>query len=71
MHYFADKIFCILFKFLMFLFFIPLNLIIFVLSRPLNERIIKLMEKYGREDVVKVLLMSGFTGLINLLLKKS
>ncbi|MHA1310575.1 MAG: hypothetical protein ACTSWR_04770 [Candidatus Helarchaeota archaeon] len=53
---------------LLILFFYPTIFIgSFALSRLMNLRIIQLMKKYGREDVIKVLLMSGFSGFIRLL----
>ncbi|MHA1231060.1 MAG: hypothetical protein ACTSRP_06545 [Candidatus Helarchaeota archaeon] len=64
----ADKIMILLLKLLILIFIIPISLGIVAISKPLQLRITQIMEKFGREDVVKVLLMSGFTGLLKLLL---
>jgi len=57
-------------KSLLIILFIPLILISLAIYRPLHERIVVIMEKYGREDVIKVLLMGGFTGLIKLMIQR-
>ncbi|MHA1268407.1 MAG: hypothetical protein ACTSPY_01350 [Candidatus Helarchaeota archaeon] len=65
-----DRLFIILVKIVLMFFIIPIIMGAISLSKPLNRRITQTMEKYGREDVVKTLLMSGFFGLINLLINK-
>jgi ABC-type bacteriocin/lantibiotic exporter with double-glycine peptidase domain len=63
----SNKLFLLSFKLLMILFLPVLVLMTFVISRPLNNRVEEVMNKYGREDIVKILLMSGLTGLIRIL----
>lgn len=62
-----SRLLFITFKLFIIIFLPFLILITFAISRPLNNRIEEVMNKYGREDIVKILLMSGFMGLIRIL----
>ena len=51
-------------------FLIPLYLILIAFSRFLRRELQKLIKKYGREDVVKVTLMSNIKGLFDLFIRE-